>query len=282
MSASFPPREYCLRALSANALTAEDYARRRRRNRGARLVSAAAGARPVFSILLKRAVIRLEDEPGFALYPSWAQRCFGSRLLVHVSPSRIAHYMCDWLERGAKRNAFHSSDYFLGSGSWEALTREVSRMPVLQEARELIEADWNFRITASYRRLDGARRSGSPITRQQIKLDSIEKIDAYFIRFRSLYQSILQHGLLANSAIATNLGIEADREIGVAVDANGSLVKLPGGQHRFALAAVLGLDLIPVEVRMIHCDAVAAIREQRNSSPLAAVEHLLGQLNHSR
>ena len=51
----------------------------------------------------------------------------------------------------------------------------------------------------------------------------------------------------------TELG---EQDIGVAIDATGRLCKLPGGQHRFAIARALGLSEIPVQVRMLHVDVL--------------------------
>ncbi|MBK1725623.1 hypothetical protein [Halorhodospira neutriphila] len=46
----------------------------------------------------------------------------------------------------------------------------------------------------------------------------------------------------------------APDEIGVAIARDGTLLKAPGGQHRFAAARLLGLDRVTAEVRYIHRD----------------------------
>ncbi len=253
-----------------------DFFKRRCRIGVMRRLRLIAGQPLFFSWFFNRAMQVASNRSRFALYPAWVQYYCGEQLCVPVPTGQIQYYMADWLQSDTMR--FHSSDYFLASGKWEGVLHDIERMPILDEARELIAAGWNFKATKTYCRLSQAINNGAPISRQHVVLDSEVKIAEYFHRFQSLFQSILECGLLANRTIAQQTGIPADREIGVAIDADGSLVKLPGGQHRFALAAALNIEVVPVEIRMVHVELLSKVSAAFKTSYLDSLSLLLQAL----
>lgn len=234
-------------------LASSDQTRRLWRNRLALAAYPLAASRAFFPAIL-RSALRQPSPGAFALHPRWAQGYYGQRLIVNPATSRITHYLVDWTDNGRAR--IHTSDYFLAYGDLGRISRNIGDLAVLQEARELLDAGWQFEKTNSYATLHRLMKSGRPKVRQQVVLDTEEKLKDYFLRFRALYESIVAHGLLPNRHVATRLSLPQDREIGIAVDRNGRLIKLPGGQHRFALALAMNMKTVPVELRMIHADQV--------------------------
>jgi hypothetical protein len=51
--------------------------------------------------------------------------------------------------------------------------------------------------------------------------------------------------------------------VGFHVDADGRLVKAGGGYHRFAMALILGLPLIPAQIGVVHRDAIGQLAPYR-------------------
>ena len=67
-------------------------------------------------------------------------------------------------------------------------------------------------------------------------------IELYFNKLLSLFNSIRKYGIKTN--IDNNLDFMIDRE--------NNLVKIGGGNHRFAISRILGLKKIPVEIKLIN------------------------------
>lgn len=66
----------------------------------------------------------------------------------------------------------------------------------------------------------------------------------YFNRLFRLFKSIKKNGILKNT----------DNNIECIIDRNKNLIKIGGGNHRLAIARILNLRLIPVEIKLIHTD----------------------------
>ncbi len=70
-----------------------------------------------------------------------------------------------------------------------------------------------------------------------------------------------------------------ERDIGVAIDADGRLVRHTNGKHRMAAALALGIERIPVEIRLVHTGWLARQSERLGLSPADA---LLATLEEAR
>ncbi len=177
--------------------------------------------------------------------------------------------IADWVDCGGlMRNTL---DYFLGAGDWSALVRSTDGDPVREEARQLMEARLEYRRTAGYQSLvEAVLSEGDPPPRRQGReLHRREDVDAYFERFVRLFRAIEAHGVVPNHRLADQgLAFNQDRGLGVALDAAGALHRLQGGNHRWAIAQVLEIPEVPVELRLIHVGA-----------PREALEPWLGSLD---
>jgi hypothetical protein len=261
-------------------LTIQDVQRRRMRNRRVRAATGLFRSKRLFSWFLNRALVRAcPEQHGFFVPTAWAQACLKDRLRTAVPTLEIRQVMFDWLQVGGR--SLHASDYFIGGGDWSVFLRSIEKSAIMQEAIELIEKDMAWSKTEVYRAMLQAIERGAPLRRQQMLLDSEEAIARYFQRFHRLAESIRTRGMLRPADVdrpAENLG---EREIGIALDCDGSLVKLPGGQHRVAIARAIGLPRIPVEVRLIHAGLVSERSREKGKRPLEAVLDLISDFNNA-
>lgn len=272
-----------LKRLNTSELTAQDRAQRNRRNKLTKTVRYVVKTEWVLNALLRHRLAVANkahtDAVDFALHPVLVQQCLSQQLLLHIPVEKMRFHMADWLEINEQR--LHTSDYFLAAGDLAAARYDVSRLTVLREVQELMEADWQFECTPTYRQLVKAMEQQRPVVRQQIRLDSLERIQAYFQRFLALHLSVAQHGLLSNKEVAHKLGLEGDREIGIALDRDGAVVKLHGGKHRFALAVAHQLKTVPVELRMVHVQLLTQVCQTRGCTPAQAIALLAQMLSQS-
>lgn len=268
-----------LELLNASQVTAEDYRRRKKRIRLVSAVRHAAKSPWVMNRLLNHSLQAFRDrtdEVNFMLPPVWLQQCLGQKLVMRIPVQAISFHMADWLQ--VKEDRLHTSDYFLSCGDLSSARYEIARLPVLKEVQELMASGWQFKRTTSYAKLLQAIDQGRSITRQQMKLDTEGKIQAYFQRFLELHRSVEQYGVLSNQEVIHQLGLQADREIGIALDRDGTVIKLHGGKHRFALAVAHQLRKIPVELRMVHAQLLSDTCKKHGCTPVQAIELLVQRL----
>lgn len=208
---------------------------------------------------------------------SWGVKVFGAALQFDCPIGHVAMQLTDWVGCGERR--WHLNDYFLGSGEWGPLARPSDDTSVGREAVELHACALDYRSTRVYAELVEAMRNGRPVRRQQGLLDSPQRIDAYFERFIALYRAIAEQGLLSCRRLK-ELGVvePGERDVGVAVAADGALLRLPGGQHRTAIARVLNLPTVPVEARLLHVGWLSRVMEGRQCTPCAAVRSGIAEL----
>jgi hypothetical protein len=219
----------------------------------------------VFDRRLEGALARgRAGEAGFWVPQAYALRRFSSRLDLIVPAVVVKSLLLDVVELRGHR--FHTGQSFIGAGDWSRVLLPFARHQISREARELKAAELRFRDTRSYAVYRRRAEAGKPMVRNRLVLDTPAAVDAYFEGFVALFESIAEHGLRRRVDFAARSGWRAGRrrwlaelgeqDIGVALTADGLLVKLPGGQHRFAIARALGLGEVPVQLRLLHVDAL--------------------------
>lgn len=199
---------------------------------------------------------------GFCLPVSFATEAMGESLFLNVSPKDLPVSMCDWVLLDKKR--LRISEYFVGEGDWSKVASSDYTDKQIKELKELIDNPRAFRDTEAYRLAHEKMLRKQPLDSNGVSLDKPSLIDAYFERNAFLVESIKRHGILRLSEVlkqgaacpgspARNWGADrTEKDISVAVDSAGGLVRLPGGYHRFAIARLLNLPSIPVQVRLVH------------------------------
>lgn len=206
-----------------------------------------------------------ESIPFFAFPLAYALRVFGQRLEIRVPLSVLTHRLHDWVEYGGL--AQHASSSFVCMGEWHGLLAPTTNYAVMREAMQLYKARLHYKLTKVYERFYNLAQEGKPVWRNQVALNSQERIDDYFERFVALFHSIQAHGVVSVNRLKGHLTEKfqpsasrrrktewGERDIGVAIGPAGELVLLPGGKHRLAVATVLKISHVPVQVRMVHVD----------------------------
>ena len=131
----------------------------------------------------------------------------------------------------------------LQAGRWDLRTIACEEHPTYRLLAELHAADLVPERTALYRRLLDAARAGRPEQRRGTVLVDEEAIRRFFGDYVALFESMAAHGYRP--------GASKD-EPGIAIGRAGEPIKLANGNHRFAVARLLGLRPIPAEVHFVH------------------------------
>ena len=221
------------------------------------------GSQLVFPLLLGSAVKRSLAGAEVRLDPQYARHFFGTSLQFWIDPGRLRLRISDVvLARGRFRWVGRS---FLDGADWSRALSPITRSPVHREMSQLVAADLEFRVTQAYRLLLRAAREGRPATRNGRFLRSAADIDGYFEYCADLVRSMRANGVVwqgelrrAESGAARHRAVRSamldsvERDIGVAIALDGTLIRHLGGKHRTAVAQALHLPRIPVELRMVH------------------------------
>lgn len=242
------------------------------------LLAPVMGAEPVFARLLDVAIVRARAaQAGFWLPNAYAVRRFGARLDLVIAADSLHHTLLDGVEIG--RRLLHTGHWFIGAGDWSPILWPMARHQVSDEAAELLAADLRFRDASVYARYRRRAEARKPMVRNRIVLDSVERVDAYFEAFVALFESIRERGLQrraewtradhSQGAHRRWVAEWGEQDIGVALTADGRLCKLPGGQHRFAIARALGIRAVPVQLRLLHVGALSSLDSRELNNCLA-------------
>lgn len=203
-------------------------------------------------------------DEGFFFPVSYVLKAYPGYLRFLLPARMLETRLWDWVTSGDR--VIHTGDYFLFRGDWSGLLHKAERTRTFQEARAVHAVGLSFRDSVTYREDLQQIKRGKPLRRNKVSIDTPELLDQYYQRFVKLFLSIQKHGVLSlaearsrepgfdlGSAVRDWKVSRGEREIGVAIGPQGEIVVLPGGKHRLAIASVLGIDQVPVELRMVHC-----------------------------
>ena len=197
--------------------------------------------------------------PWFGLSSPFAEAVAGQQLGISADPSAINTWLFSQVSAGGI--VFHPRDYFLGGGEWSALTSPLALSNLDQEVRDLIACGGDVRAAPVFATLCAMlAQSQGTCFHNGVWFRSSLDIEAYLKSHAALIQSIKTHGVLRR-ADALKLGHRRvspleirETDAGVAVSADGNLLRYRGGFHRVAIARELGLRSMPVAVRLVHAD----------------------------
>ncbi|MFW2132027.1 hypothetical protein [Ectothiorhodospira haloalkaliphila] len=112
------------------------------------------------------------------------------------------------------------------------------------ELREFLLENGDHSRTASYKRLvNELQRHGR--TRFP-RCESKEEIELYFQEVKALFSSMREHGYQPARHH------EANTDIMVRIDRDGRLIKCGEGTHRLAIARILNLKAVKVQIDLVH------------------------------
>jgi hypothetical protein len=261
----------------------------------ARRLLAAAGApifgsRFVFPGRLDRAVaMLLEDPDAIDVSPEHAAWHFGSSLHLEVDPARLVHRISDYVV--TPRGARWMGTSFIDAAEWSAVLTPIDQSPIHRETLELVAAGPDYRDTQAYRILAYAIEVGRPSARNGVRITTTEEIEAYLHYCRDLIKSARKRGVVRHrvSGAFHRLRVKhrdarspaldtSERDIGVAINADGEIVRHLGGKHRTAIAQALKLPRMPVEIRLVHVRWIAEQMQRTGLPPHLALKHGVKEL----
>ena len=235
-----------------------------------------------FSGRFNGSVSRLAEKGGQAVPAARAHFHFADALLLQIDPQTVTTRLRDnFLADGSPR---WIGTYFLDGGDWTPLLTPVAKSSSHAEVIELCRTRQDFREGSRYRQYAERISEGETIWRNRIGIDTHDKLDGYFEYYLALIENIEKKGILPHS----DLGLRgqtgyrhrwtrtfwqdlAERDIGIAIDAEGRLVRHTNGKHRMAAALALGIPQIPVEIRLIHARWLATQAKKLGLPPTEAL-----------
>ena len=240
-----------------------------------------------FGARFDRAVRELASQGrGAAISPGQARAVLRSGLDLRINPQRVSHRLADaWDDDGDVRSA---DQRFLDGGDWSDITYPIRESRAHVEMLDICRWRSDFRRTSRYRVLSEQIAAGESVRRYGVTLTSVADLDRHYLRGLSLVESIERQGLLTAREVRSSpqrYGLSrapwrdwAERDIGVAVSADGSLIRHTCGRHRFAAAQGLALPEIAVEVRLVHAGWLSETADRVSLPPHQALPVVLSQI----
>lgn len=247
-----------------------------------------AAAHVGFTGRFNRATRRLDREGGPAILAAQGHFHFGEQLVIPVATKRLTTRLRDNIsDRGQLR---WIGTHFLDGSDWSRVVEPLDKSSSHAEIVELVETRQDFRAGARYQAYAERIRGGATVKRNRIALDTIDKLDNFFEYYLALIADIEKNGIVPHS----DLGLRgqtgrrhrwtrtfwqdlAERDIGVAIGADGTLIRHTNGKHRMAAALTLGIERIPVEIRLVHAGWLMRRSERLGLSPADALVATLEQ-----
>lgn len=237
-----------------------------------------------FPLRFDRAVAKMAQDGGRAVSPRQAAAYFGDSLFLDIDPQTLTHRLD---EKYRDAEGWHwIGEAFIDAGNWQDRLSPLQRSPAHREIIEICRTREKFREGRLYQTYLRQIGDGQPPRRNGRRIDTVEKLDAYFRYYAELIDNIERSGILPRHRAqrAPKGGLRprrarsfwqdfVERDIGVAIDRNGRLVRHTSGKHRLAAAIGLGLTTVPVEIRMVHLGWLRAEMQKRRlpaSEALAA------------
>jgi hypothetical protein len=244
------------------------------------LTAPVGGSQLIFPHRLANALAAHKNGKPAAVPSAHARWFFGDSLVFWTDPAGLTMRLRDKVHDGDK--PVRLARRFLDNGDWRRVTTLVAALPEHVETQELVEFGADYPATRTFRRMIRAIRRNRPFRRYRVPLDSEEKVHAYFRYFLALTESIRTHGFREQNRLAALTpypGFDVrgafafrQRNIGVAIGADGGLLRFLGGRHRLAIAQALEVPAVPVELRLVHLDWLAVEVQRRELPPAMALK----------
>lgn len=186
-----------------------------------------------------------------------------------VDPNRI-EFKCNI------RGVHAQTDLLFRDGDWDVTRKSFADVeandPRYVSCRELVIDKMPIEETMEFgyllERIDRQGRAHGSSSR--------EDLIRYMSKLRVFYETIERDGrLLPQGALGKPVH---GGEINCAVDRDGFLLKTDKGNHRFAIARLLGLREVPVQISVIHSRQLEVVRAQGGTSGLLAVNDYMRQV----
>lgn len=222
-----------------------------------------------FKAFLKLSLIKKHTNDKLSLHQNFRNKYFNQDLIIFIETEKISHFITSWVYSNS--TYVHSSDYFLTNFNLLKHCKEINQIPTIKIIEDLQSENFIHKNTKYYKKLNDSIKNNKPIIKQQILLNTEEKVTNYFKKIHTLHQSIMENGLISNVEFSKYGKQHLDREIGIAINNDGTIIKLQGGQHRFSIAKLQKIEKIPVEIRLIHKDVIENISNRYKISSVEAI-----------
>lgn len=241
-----------------------------------------------FAGRFNRAARRLAHEGGPAIPAAQGHFHFGEKLVIPVSTASLTARLRDNISDHGRLRWIGT--HFLDGSDWSRIVEPLEKSSSHAEIIELLKTRQDFHAGARYRAYAKRIEAGATVKRNRIAIDTIEKLDQFFEYYLSLIADIEKNGIVPHSDLGllrqtghrhrwtrTLWQDLAERDIGVAIDAAGRLVRHTNGKHRMAAALALGIPRIPVEIRLVHAGWLMREAKRRALSPAHALLAVLDE-----
>ena len=182
-------------------------------------------------------------------------------------------------------------DHFLIDGPWAPLVRPLEGSRLDREVREFIACQGDFRQTDTFSTFAKRLRDKGKFERNGVTFRTMDDVDAYCRHHVGLIESIRTHGVVRREDLPrigassrrsspSNRFLErVETDAGVAVGPGGRLLRYRGGFHRTAAARELGLNRMPVQVKLVHLTWLRQVVEETRLAPHDALIEGLKRLS---
>ncbi|AWN40746.1 hypothetical protein [Methylobacterium durans] len=237
-----------------------------------------------------RAYRRLEaGRHQHAIRVEFAERFFARELMVDIDPKRLEHQLIDVVSTGSA--ALRLSHWFLDKGDWSRALFPLKASLKVAEIDAVFDYEGRLDEAPIFRDLLDRAAQGRPEERNGVPLTNPAAIQAYLEHYVALRRSIEEHGFwrrseitaettsrFSGTAVRRTKDERNEREVGIAIGADGTVARIVGGNHRTAIAQRLGLSRIPAQVRLVHAEWLRGWIARTCLSPARALAHGLQHL----
>lgn len=230
-----------------------------------------------FEHKINKAFSDLNSKHPFSLNAVFTRPVIHNFWLMECPVSLLLNRVHDWVE--LDNHQVYVADNFITSGDWSGLLTDIRTSSVYKEAEQVQKYQLNFKQSVVYQNYVNKLAKGKKIVRNKTNLNSVVKLDQYFLRYQALFASIKTHGLLNLkeaklkesslnhvSKVRRWQASWTETEIGVAIGPKGEIATLPGAKHRLSIATMLGIKSARAQVRMVHIDWLAGIHKAKDQS----------------
>lgn len=239
-----------------------------------------------FCSRMLRDLKKLPESPDRPLVsPRDARIFYGSALLRWVPAWSVGRTLVTQVQ--AHGRPVWLRDRFIDAGDWSGISKPVAECFHHQWFHDLAWSD-DPAASPSYRRLVHQMETGRPMQVGPLVLDSMEAIECYRRYCQSLLDSIRAHGVTPRDRTPDFAAARSDGrhprsertegDIIVAVGPGGEFYRMLAGRHRICAAQALGLDRVPVHIRLVHAAWLWALADRYGDLPHKAFARWLDTL----
>jgi hypothetical protein len=169
------------------------------------------------------------------------EKRFGSSLSLEVDPNSLNN-LVSFKNKYQRRQL---GNRFIWDGDWDKRTRHFHDTERYQFLADIWENRSDLSKSKRFHELVSMYKKGRPYRsyHKGVCLDNEQKVH----RFLQIYLTFMEQ--LGTYGYDRSL---AEDPVGVALDRQGRLIKINKGLHRLAMAQIVGLKKIPVQVRAVH------------------------------